>query len=1248
VSADLGRDERRARLVIAGVIGAGVLLRLAAVRAQGFPTDVGTFQAWAERLAAVGAGRFYEPGYFVDYPPAFLYVLWLFGALFDGELLRLAVKASSIPADIAIALLAARVLWRPAGRSAAIAAAAIWSLLPGPIFAGPYWGQVDAVGTLPLLAAVLAAGARRWWLAGVLAAVAALVKPQFGIGLALIVVAAAVEFVRDARVRPVAAAVGSAGATAYLLSVPFWGPDPLRIARELVVLVRSAAETYPYTSLYAFNGWSVFFDFWKPDEGLVRSGAALLVLGLIASAAPLWWRRDTAALLACATLASLAFYFLPTRAHERYLFPAFALALPFAAARGRVFAPYLTLALAFAVSLYFAFTRYEQFVDLRVPEILEATLFGRIGQIAIALVMIGAAAYLAWRLARGDARLERDRAWSLSVPAVPVSRATWTLPAGLGTGRIPTRRDIALALLIALAVLATRGYRLDWPREMYFDEVYHARTAFELLAGRDPYEWTHPHLAKEVMALGILAFGGDRVVGRETGLGAATLFAVSNDGIRVTAGDDGNLHIRDRSGRGGPVARTASPPRAIAATDGRLVVATDREVCEIAIPAPVSRAGAPDLLPFDRCVVSPYARTTGLAVGGDRVFLASTGGVAIWTDLTGQPLRYDGTLTAITAKPDGSELYALDAGGVIRVIAPDTGRETRTLAGGRPGTALAYALGPNRVFAARADAPILDVYEVESGSHEQVPLANARTGSFASGASALAVVPRTGFLYALADGRAVVVETHGSSPFASIPVSGTHLGVDGDDDKLLVAGAGGTELVETGRHAIAWRIPGVLFAALLAFLLVLLARRLFASPVLPAIAGLAVVLDGAMFAQARIGMNDVYVATLIVAGWYFVVAAHRPRRHATLDLIIAGVCFGLALASKWAAAYALAGVAVAAIAVTARSYERGRPGEGGPLDLLGGLRVGAPGRAVEAAEPGPLAPVVPGAVLAGVAMFAATLLIVSRNALRLFLSFAAIPAVIYLASYLPWFGGPTIPYGWNLVEVTQQMYWYHSSLTAPHPAGSPWWSWPLVLKPVYWYFGESAGGDNAYIYDAGNVVLFWAGLVAFGWCAIAALRARSVALGFVVFAGLTQYLAWIPISRVLFFYHFFTVLPFYLLALAAGLAYLWETGRARAVVAYLAIAAAAFAYFYPFVSAQPYPGAQAGVFFILPTWAYECQFYPAFVCSPVISSSFATGALLARLGFALAVAGAVALLIAAGFSPAMGRLLATARSGTRR
>ena len=1220
---DLERTERRTRLLVAGVIAIGVVIRLLAVRAQGFPTDVGTFQAWAERLAQIGPGRFYEPGYFSDYPPAFLYVLWMLGALFDGDLLRLAVKAISIPADVAIALLAAGLLWRTAGRAAATVAAAIWSLQPGVIFAGPYWGQVDAVGTLPLFASLLAAGSRRWLLAGALAALAALVKPQFGIGFIVIVAAAAIEFIRDARPRPILATLGASVATAYVICVPFWGLDPFRITRELVALVQSAASTYKYTSLYAFNGWSIFYDFWKPDDQLVTIGAILLAAGLLAAVAPLWWRRDTAMVLGCATLAALAFYFLPTRAHERYLFPVFALALPFAASRGRVFAAYAVLSVGFFLTLYYAFTRYQQYVDLRVPDILEATLFGRSGQIAIAVVMIGAAAYLAWRLVRGDARLETARVRRLPGLA-SVAWEMWVLPAGLGPGRLPTRRDVTVAALVALAVLGTRGYRLDWPRDMYFDEVYHARTAFELLAQREPYEWTHPHLAKEIMALGILAFGDDRVVGHAAPpvQGPPSAFAVANDGTRVYVSDDFEMVV-ERPGQPARSRALGVAARGIAIQGERVIAMTSQELVIVPLAEQATSA------PLKR-IPLPFGDARSLSIAGERVIVGGPTSLAIYSTLDTTPSVIATPTVAVTAKTDGSEIYVLDTQGIVHVLAAETAQETRTLTGGRPGTAIAYALGPNRLFVARAGAPMLDVFELETGSHDAVSFANSRTGTFASGATALTVVPRTNFLYALDEGRVVVVETHGTSAFAAIPIGdGRFLGVDGEGDKLVVVGPSGADLIETGRHAIAWRLPGVLFAALLAFLLVLMARRLFASTVLPVLVGLAILADGSMFAQARIGMNDIYVATLIVAGWYFVLAAHRPRRSAFLDLLIAGVCFGLALASKWAAAYALAGLALAVIAVTARSYERGRAGAGGPLDLLGGLR-----REPSADEATSLLRAVP--------------VVVSRNALRLLIPFALIPAAIYGASYLRWFGGPTIPYGWSFTELTQQMYWYHSGLTAPHPAGSPWWSWPLVLKPVYWYFGAASGGDNAYIYDAGNVVLFWAGIVAFCWCAVAAVRARSVPLAFVVFAGLVQYVAWMPISRVLFFYHFFTSLPFYLLALAAGLAYLWEIGRARWVVAYLATAVAAFGYFYPFISAQPFPGAQAGMFFILPTWAYDCQFYPTFVCNPSIGSSFDATALFGRLAVSIAVAAAVAALVVWSRSPGFSRLLATVRSGTRR
>lgn len=46
-----------------------------------------------------------------------------------------------------------------------------------------------------------------------------------------------------------------------------------------------------------------------------------------------------------------------------------------------------------------------------------------------------------------------------------------------------------------------------WYTGTYFDEIYHARTGYELLHGETVYEWTHPPLGKLLMSLSIAVFG---------------------------------------------------------------------------------------------------------------------------------------------------------------------------------------------------------------------------------------------------------------------------------------------------------------------------------------------------------------------------------------------------------------------------------------------------------------------------------------------------------------------------------------------------------------------------------------------------------------------------------------------------------------------------------------------------------------------------------------------------------------------
>ncbi len=1207
---------------------AGAALRLAFVGTPGFPTDVQTFQAWAERLRSIGPQNFYAPDYFSDYPPGYLYVLWLVASALGG-MPALVAKALSVPFDLAIAIAIYALVARLAHERAALAAAVLYLLNPALVVAGTYWGQVDAAGTLPLLLALVAAGSGRFGIAGALAALAFMVKPQFGLALAVVLAAAVFDLALNRRVLPLLFTVVASAAVVFDLALPF------RMAlvgeRGLVDLIASAASTYEYTSLYAFNVWAIVSDFWKPDDELVFGvamrywSALLFALGVLATLAVLWraaprgrrWgsqpSRDVGLMLAIGSLLVLAFYFLPTRVHERYLFPLFALIAPLAAVHGRVLWTYLGFAAFFFLSVFYAFTRYPQ-TNTQPPDVLEATLYQRTGVELLSFAGVGFAAALAWWWARGQERdiaappLERD------APLAPSA----STPEALRAGARPARRDLIMALILALLVLLTRTYRLDWPRDMYFDEVYHARTAMEMLAGREYYEWTHPHLAKEAMALSILLFGDVRATGSLDDPRDVNAYAVDGDGRRAFALGDA-LRLIDPDGRARDLGRVDGEVLSLALDGDSLVVLTAREVVVVSLAAGARRSVT---LPEEGRV---------LAVSTGRVFVATTARLVVYSSqLRAEvqvPLR---DVVALAPMTDRAIVYAAHADGTVRTVSFVSGETERQWSAGESVaslTLLPQACPAERapqdrcdhLFLGDAAQPVLHSLDLETGAVERVPLDNARIAPFRGAPKALAFSPRTRMVWVLGQDGVAVVEPHGTSAFAVVreAAGARFLGVDDASDAVIAAGGIAATRIAAGRIAFAWRFPGVVAGAILAFFLYLLARRLFASAHVAYALGALVLVDGAMFAQSRIGMNDIYSAAGIVVGWYFVVAAlSRDARRPWLDLLLAGVAFGLGLAAKWAGGPAILAVGVVSLVVTARAFVLDRSGQGGPLDLLRWRGL---------------------------------------NTLYLAFCFIAVPLAIYLASYLPWFGLghgiTTSDNGWSLLELQRQMYEYHSQLTAPHPAASPWWAWPLDLKPVYWEFEQASPNTATYIYDAGNLITWWAAIPACAWFVALASRTRAWNLAIVVLAFATQYLAWIPVTRVLFQYHFFTALPFYLVALAAALAMLWQGADHRrwldgaiavavfiagvvafswkaptitpfwvfgaaalfavlwshperrphlagAVVAGVLVSGALwFAWFYPWLSAVPVSGTLANYYFWLPTWQYGCQFYPSFRCT---------------------------------------------------
>lgn len=344
-----GRPRQLLPLLLLGVVLiVAVAMRIPAVGVTGHTGDVDVIAVWAERMAAGGPLRFYAGGGGSIYP-ALLYLYWPLGTVFDGDALSTAIKASSIPFDLAVGLLLFTIVRSRAGDLAGAGAAALYLVNPAVILAGPVWGQIDAAGTLAFLATLAATAGRRFLWAGALGMLAGLVKPQFGLVLLPVLMVAAIDWRRRGSARGLVLAVAGA-AGAYLLIA---GPlllDPIQHLGH----ISGVTGIRPEASVYAPNPWALALGYETPDTGYTVLGGVLLLAGLVVSLLPLRRGGDLRTLLFVGAFVVFAFYFLPTRVHERYLFPAMAVLAPLAAVSWRGLVAYVVMAMGFTLSLLYA------------------------------------------------------------------------------------------------------------------------------------------------------------------------------------------------------------------------------------------------------------------------------------------------------------------------------------------------------------------------------------------------------------------------------------------------------------------------------------------------------------------------------------------------------------------------------------------------------------------------------------------------------------------------------------------------------------------------------------------------------------------------------------------------------------------------------------------------------------------------------------------------------------------------------
>ncbi len=525
------------------------------MRSQGFPNDISSFEAWATALVTHGLAGFYASTKFTDYPPGYFYILDIVGKLWalffsahDAGLgiLAILVKLPAILFDLALAVLIYAVARRFASESVALGAAALYVLNPAVIFVSALWGQMDSVACFFALLAVYAlvrsgdfelSQAGYWpksacWIVGgwIALSYSLLIKPQAAVLLPLIVAFAFVDLGRKrARVTAMAIGIGAAILFALLIAEPFHPGKPMATFGWLANVYSYGLNVYPYNSVNAFNLWALRGVLWLPDNQSIvflpqyAWGMALTIAAL----ALIVWRyiqdRSSQALLEGCAIATLAFFTLATRMHERYVFNGliFTIAcVPFARRYlWGAFAISLVLFANLAYSLQYVHVAGSNIVGLNFQNLwgLWTTL--------LSLVAVGVFFWLGYQyLGTSEVSAARPAPSPGLAAAVEQAGAAqgarhWFDPReGLAVMRMPLDYAIMVVLGIGSFILSFVGYwrpngsscwaEAGLARCGIFDETYFARAGEEYLQNLRIYENTHPPLSKLMITFSMMLFGG--------------------------------------------------------------------------------------------------------------------------------------------------------------------------------------------------------------------------------------------------------------------------------------------------------------------------------------------------------------------------------------------------------------------------------------------------------------------------------------------------------------------------------------------------------------------------------------------------------------------------------------------------------------------------------------------------------------------------------------------------------------------
>jgi len=397
-----------------------------------------------------------------------------------------------------------------------------------------------------------------------------------------------------------------------------------------------------------------------------------------------------------------------------------------------------------------------------------------------------------------------------------------------------------------------------------------------------------------------------------------------------------------------------------------------------------------------------------------------------------------------------------------------------------------------------------------------------------------------------------------------------------------------------GMNSFGWRFSSLVFGSLLILVTIRLVRRVSRSTLIGGLAGVLLTFDGLSFVMARTALLDIFMAFFLVSAvaclaadrdWFRYLLADNLERKELPDLggrfgpalmfrpwrIAAGVCFGLALGSKWNALYALAAFALLSLAWDIGARRLAGAGWNSNRSLY-------------------------------------------RDGIPAFVSLVLVSGVVYVGTWAGWLtskDGYSRDWGElhpdststkllgkplaSLMHYQLDIWNFHTGdfiNNAEHAYRADPAGWLVIAKPIGIDAVNSIkpgtdgciGPDNCLrvISGIGTPALWWAAVFALVAAAILWVGARDWRFGIPVVGVLSGWLPWFAYDdRPLFFFYAMAFAPFSAMAVALCLGRILGPARAgdRRMVggilvgAYVALVAANFAYLYPILTDEllPYP-----------------------------------------------------------------------------